>query len=387
MLFSLTAVICCALLPPSVSAYINDDCIARRQHTITSPWGNSQVTVWNPPDGETSEPLLTLMADFYGTDLPDDYTRVLVFREKIEVDVTSSESRELKLVNIDRILPEGWLEFQVALSERLQIFAPDSGHPLLDIENQLTVEQLFIEGSNITVNCKDPVAWEVKGEPEPVPLADMGWYNLTIFSRSPVFPVLSLGYKDFDLGWDGNAVSSRTSHGLPLPAFTKHHIAVKCDASEQVVECSLMEGSTFEALGTVYLKDMIHFFTVGGSKSKESFLIFVDSQREQRQNMKSTSPESNFEYWGLITVTAVLLMVIAAYSIKKGKKYCSGKNKRRRSRQFTGGNFVLVDDFENFGKTVYFVERGKPPTKPSKEGNETEMLPITVLSKYKGDSK
>lgn len=137
----------------SLSRY--PDCIARRQRTITSPWGNSQVTVWNPPDGETSGPLLTLMADFYGTDLPDDYTRVLVFREKIEVDVTSSESRELKLVNIDRILPEGWLEFQVALSERLQIFAPDSGHPLLDIENQLTVEQLFIEGSNITVNCKD----------------------------------------------------------------------------------------------------------------------------------------------------------------------------------------------------------------------------------------
>lgn len=131
------------------------DCIARRQRTITSPWGNFQLTVWNPPEGEASEPLLTLMADFYGTDLPDDYTRVLVFREKIEVDVTSSESRSLTFVNISRILPEGWLEFRVELSQRLQIFAPGFNHPLLDIKNQMTVEQLFIEGSNITVNCKD----------------------------------------------------------------------------------------------------------------------------------------------------------------------------------------------------------------------------------------
>lgn len=92
----------------------------------------------------------------------------------------------------------------------------------------------------------------MKGEPEPVPLADMGWYNLTIFSRSPVFPVLSLGYKDFDLGWDGNAVSSRTSHGLPLPAFTKHHIAVKCEASEQVVECSLMVRETTVRVHLLY---------------------------------------------------------------------------------------------------------------------------------------
>ncbi|XP_037790844.1 uncharacterized protein LOC119586213 isoform X2 [Penaeus monodon] len=369
MLFSLTAVIYCVLLPSSLSTYINDDCIARRQRTITSPWGNFQLTVWNPPEGEASEPLLTLMADFYGTDLPDDYTRVLVFREKIEVDVTSSESRSLTFVNISRILPEGWLEFRVELSQRLQIFAPGFNHPLLDIKNQMTVEQLFIEGSNITVNCKDPFAWEVKGEAESVPLASTGWYNLTILSRSPVFPVLSLGSKDFDLGWDGNAVASRTSHGLPLPAFTKHHISVKCEASELIVECSLMEGNTDEAIDTVYLPDMIHFFTIEGN-ARDSFLIFVDSQHEQIQDVKTSTRKITFEYWGLISVTAILLIVISAYSIKKGKKYCSGKNKRSRSRQFTGGNFVLIEDLVNSGKTFYFVESGKRPTKLSKLGNE-----------------
>ncbi|XP_047489826.1 uncharacterized protein LOC125039676 isoform X2 [Penaeus chinensis] len=285
MLFYFIAVICCAFLPSSISTYINDDCIARRQRTITSPWGNFQLTVWNPPEGETSEPLLTLMADFYGTDLPDDYTRVLVFREKIEIDVTSGESRSLTFVNIHRILPEGWLEFRVELSERLQIFAPGFNHPLLDIKNQMTVEQLFIEGSNITVNCKDLVAWEVKGEAESVPLASTGWYNLTILSRSPVFPALSLGSKDFDLGWDGNAVASRTSHGLPLPPFTEHHISVKCEASEQIVECSLMKGNTDEAIDTVYLPHMIHFFTIEGN-SRDSFLIFVESQHEQMQGQE-----------------------------------------------------------------------------------------------------
>ncbi|XP_063592554.1 uncharacterized protein LOC134769744 [Penaeus indicus] len=296
MLFCLIAVLSCAFLPSSSSIYINEDCIARRQRTITSPWGNFQLTVWNPPGGETSEPLLTLMAEFYGKDLPDDYTRVLVFREKIEIDVTSSESRSLTYVNINPILPKGWLDFRVELSDRLQIFAPGFNYPLLDIRNQMTVEQLFIEGSNITVNCKDPVAWEVNGEAESVPLVRTGWYNLTILSRSPVFPVLSFGSKDFDLGWDGKAVASRTTHGLPLPAFTEHHISVKCEASEQILECSLMKkGNTNEKIDTVYLSHMIHFFTIKGD-ARDSFLILMDSQHEQIQgHLSATIENSNRE--------------------------------------------------------------------------------------------
>ncbi|XP_063614592.1 uncharacterized protein LOC134787712, partial [Penaeus indicus] len=97
------------------------------------------------------------------------------------------------------------------------------------------------------------------------------------------------------------------------------------------------------------------------------------------------SSKTGFEHWGLISVTALLLMVISAYSIKKGKKYCSGKNKRSRPRHFTGGNFVLIDDLVNSGKTFYFVESGARAIKLSKLENEKEMLDIKALSKYKGD--
>lgn len=95
------------------------------------------------------------MADFLGTDLPDDYTRVLVFKERIDIDVTSSESRGLTSVYINKPLPEGWLDFRIVLTERLQIFVPHLDHSILDIKNRLAVEQLFIQGSNITMNCKE----------------------------------------------------------------------------------------------------------------------------------------------------------------------------------------------------------------------------------------
>ncbi|XP_042879146.1 uncharacterized protein LOC122257724 isoform X2 [Penaeus japonicus] len=379
----------CSLLESSVSDYIHDGCIARRHRLITSPWGDFRVSSWNPPEGEASEPLLTLMADFLGTDLPDDYTRVLVFKERIDIDVTSSESRGLTSVYINKPLPEGWLDFRIVLTERLQIFVPHLDHSILDIKNRLTVEQLFIQGSNITMNCKESVtAWEVREEPELVPLASTGYYNLSIFSRNPVIPVLSLGHKEFDLSWDGDSISSKSSPKLPLPAFTKHNIIVKCEALEQMVECSLMEG-TNETLDTVYLKDMIRFFSIG-SESRESFFVFVEFRQKQKQiqDLDTISTENEswyFEHWSLLVVIVILLTFITAFAIKKYKQHRPGKTKRRRSRQFTCGNFVLVDDIDDSGKTLFFVMDGGRLARPSEQKEESKMFALKVFSKHRGD--
>ncbi|XP_042888835.1 uncharacterized protein LOC122264157 isoform X2 [Penaeus japonicus] len=323
----------CLMCTPVICFQFRKDCVSGRHFETDSIGTSWDVRAWVPKEDEGAR-ILTLVSN---NDARLTVRKIDVTRTEVRTLFMQGSYRErnTSLIAGEGISP-GWQEFRVTSDSRFTVWAAGVDEPLVDVEDEVGAEKIDIKGSNVTVNCREPLTvWNVSDVGETaVPLEGPGRYNLTVFSRSPSLPVLRLGAQRRVLSWDpkGSTITTFTTEPQALPGFIQHNFTVDCSQAENHFSCGLLAGQNDTLVGSVSLPHEIYSLSFHGRNGEHFIVIFQHTVTDV--DAPPTSLNNSFEEnvasrgylfyeqilrYAPIFVNAILAVAVAVLYVKNKK--------------------------------------------------------------------
>ncbi|XP_027209171.2 uncharacterized protein [Penaeus vannamei] len=322
----------CLLCNAAFCFQFQKDCVSTHDFQtdrIATSWA---VRVWAPREDADAR-ILTLVSE---NDAGPSLRKIDITGTELHALFGHGSHREKNssLLPGDGISP-GWAEFRVTSDSRFKVWVAGVAEPLVDVEDDVRAERVVVRGSNVTVNCREPmVIWNVtEDRVAALPADGPGRYDLAVFSRSPSSPVLTLGDQTRVLSWDpeANMVTTFTSEPRALPAFIQHNFTVECSQAENHFRCDLLAGQNETVVGSVSLPHGMNAFSIHGNRA-ENFIVILRyiKDEEAMDGNSNSSPEEEvvsrsylfyervLQYCPLF-LNALLAVVVAMIYVKNKK--------------------------------------------------------------------
>lgn len=128
------------------------DCVSTHDFQtdrIATSWA---VRVWAPREDADAR-ILTLVSE---NDAGPSLRKIDFTRTELHALFGQGSHREKNssLLPGDGISP-GWAEFRVTSDSRFKVWVAGVAEPLVDVEDDVQAERVFVKGSNVTINCRE----------------------------------------------------------------------------------------------------------------------------------------------------------------------------------------------------------------------------------------
>ncbi|XP_027209173.2 uncharacterized protein [Penaeus vannamei] len=273
---------------------------------IGSKW---DVKTWVPKDGGVAVLSLISKNDKKFSLRKIDITRTelhALFRQGIYLKNSS-------LPLGDGISP-GWAEFRVTSDSRFKVWVAGVAEPLVDVEDDVQAERVFVKGSNVTINCREPfIIWNVSEDREAaLPVDCPGRYDLAVFSRSPSSPVVTLGNWTGVLSWDPEANIATFAEPRPMPAFTQHNFTLNCSFAQNHFKYNFLAGQNDTLVGSVSFPEEVAGMSFRAENGDRFVVTLQNAQQEQEAAMTSRLPDPGTDFEKIDTYFPVFLNGVLA---------------------------------------------------------------------------
>ncbi|XP_047489801.1 uncharacterized protein LOC125039662 isoform X2 [Penaeus chinensis] len=322
----------CLLCSTAFCFQFKKDCVSKRHFEtdrIATSW---DIRVWAPREN-TDARILTLVSQ---NEARSSLRKIDITRTEVHTLFIQGSHRAKNTSSIPGDgFPPGWREFRVTSDSRFKVWATGVEAPLVDVEDDVGAERVVVRGSNVTINCREPIViWNVTEDRETaVPLGGPGRYDLAVFSRSPSSPVVTLGDRTRVLSWDPdlNMVTTFASQPRALPAFVQHNFTIECSQAENHFRCDVLAGQNETLVGSASLPDEIDELSIHGNQAENFIVILRDITSEEATAGDSNSsleeadgPPDDWLNEALLSYSPIvsnfLLVVVVAVLYVKNKK-------------------------------------------------------------------
>nr|XP_053656945.1 uncharacterized protein LOC128705855 [Cherax quadricarinatus] len=268
------------ILVPATPLSVYHDCLPERKWSRRWEGSHVEMTVWLTEESVMTDPeqsLLTFTMEPIGSSRPYDYDVVRMSRHQVEIISFRNGNPNKSELSLPQPLPVGWAAFNLSSTSLTELWLlPHT--KLVSLSADMTIANLNIDGSNITVGCHHNVfGWNVaEGRAVTVPLPHRHRHYVSTYSNTASQPRLTLGDTTLQLGWDGSTLVDVTQYDnkyqRPLPTATEHHLVISCNSSYvEAVICNIEAGK--KILKTVNLGELPTSVTFH-EKSEEQFYVF-----------------------------------------------------------------------------------------------------------------
>ncbi|XP_042888837.1 uncharacterized protein LOC122264159 isoform X2 [Penaeus japonicus] len=294
------------------------DCVPSNHLSIDVNGTNWYIRSWVPKDANGT--VLSLVSKNEGNSILNkfDITRT----EVSTLFVKKGPSEKNTSVIAGEGISPGWQEFRVTSDSRFKVWVTGVDEPLVDVEDEVGAEKLVILGSNVTVNCREPMTiWDVYKEQETAfPLGGPGRHNLTLFSRSPSSPLVKLGAQTLEFSWDSGESRVTTFAGElhPLPAFIQHNFTVDCSHAQNHFKCDILAGQSDTLVGSVSLPEEVTSMSFQARNGQPFIVLLHHFAKDQNGSDAMEFMAADTKVFTVIAVflNAVLGVICAMLGVK-----------------------------------------------------------------------
>ncbi|XP_063592626.1 uncharacterized protein LOC134769822 isoform X2 [Penaeus indicus] len=276
-----------------------------------------EVISWAPKNGGAV--VLSLISK---NDKNSSLRKIDITRTEVHTLFIQGGHRETKTSSIpDAGLPPGWREFRVTSDSRFKVWVMGVEEPLVDVEDDVRAERVVVRGSNVTINCREPFfIWNVSEDRETtLPLGGPGRYDLAVFSRSPLSPVVKLGNRTLVLSWDPefSMVTTLALESRPLPAFVQHNFTLNCSYAQNHFQYNILAGQNDTVVGSVSLPEEVDWMSFRARSGEPFVVTSLKAQQEQEAAMPDPGTcLKNSATFIPIYVNGVLAVICAFLAVK-----------------------------------------------------------------------
>ncbi|XP_037791378.1 uncharacterized protein LOC119586720, partial [Penaeus monodon] len=167
----------CLLCSAASCFQFKNDCVSKNHFEtdrIATSW---DIRVWAPREA-TDARILTLVAE---NEARSSLRKTDIARTEVRTLFIQGSRREKSSSSIPGDgIPPGWREFRVTSDSRFKVWVAGVEEPLVDVEDDVRAEKVIVRGSNVTINCREPMAiWTVSEDRETyLPLEGPGRHDL-----------------------------------------------------------------------------------------------------------------------------------------------------------------------------------------------------------------